>query len=191
MFVDADEVGNIENALAIVVNGNTAPKAISSGQYLFIKNHSTLATGGYHATANIANGGNVTSSNTTPDTDGISNGIKQQIDDCASYDVLQSASIDSTTETTVSIISGKKFSDYRYLWLLVDDNVGAKRASFFIPRPVFAVSTTNAWQLPFYYAGTLYTVVVKYVSDTQFSVRITSTISGATIYIKVYGICKY
>lgn len=78
MFVDADDVNNVENALAIVVNGDTAPKAITAGQYLFIKNHSTLATGGYHATANIASGGDVSGSNVAADADGISNAINSK-----------------------------------------------------------------------------------------------------------------
>lgn len=78
-FVDADEIGSVEEAIAIVVNGNTAPKAISIGQYLFIKNHSTLATGGYHATAAIASGGAVSSSNVSADPDGIANSINNQL----------------------------------------------------------------------------------------------------------------
>lgn len=79
VFVDADEVGNIEEAIAIVVDGDTAPKAITAGQYLFIKNHSTLAAGGYHATANIASGGAVSSNNVAADADGITNAINSKI----------------------------------------------------------------------------------------------------------------
>lgn len=63
-----------QDGFAIVVNGNNAPKAISAGQYLFIKNHSTLSAGGYHATANIANGAAITSSNVAADADGVVNG---------------------------------------------------------------------------------------------------------------------
>ena len=79
MFVDADDVNNVENALAIVIDGDTAPKAITAGQYLFIKNHSTLATGGYHATVNIASGGAVSGSNVSADADGIANSIYSRI----------------------------------------------------------------------------------------------------------------
>ena len=67
-------MANTQNGYAIVVDGNNAPKAITAGQYLFIKNHSTLSAGGYHATANIANGAAVTSSNVAADADGVVNG---------------------------------------------------------------------------------------------------------------------
>lgn len=67
-------MANTQNGYAIVVDGNNAPKAITAGQYLFIKNHSTLSTGGYHATANIANGAAITSSNVAADADGVVNG---------------------------------------------------------------------------------------------------------------------
>lgn len=72
--------GMLEKGIAIVVDGDTAPLAISSGDYLFIKNHSSLATGGYHATANIANGAAVNSSNTAADSKGVTNAIKANID---------------------------------------------------------------------------------------------------------------
>jgi len=74
-----DELGNAEDAFAIVVNGDNAPQAISSGQYLFIKNHSTLANGGYHATAAISSGAAITSSNVAADADGIANSLYSKI----------------------------------------------------------------------------------------------------------------
>ena len=67
-------MANTQAGYAIVVDGNNAPKAITAGQYLFIKNHSTLSAGGYHATANIANGAAITSSNVAADADGVVNG---------------------------------------------------------------------------------------------------------------------
>lgn len=66
------ELPSLESGLAIVVDGDKAPRAISKGQYLFIKNHSTLATGGYHATAAISSGANVAGS-VAVDEDGICN----------------------------------------------------------------------------------------------------------------------
>lgn len=70
----AADLRELSEGMAIVIDGDTAPKAIASGQYLFIKNHSTLATGGYHATAAIASGADITSSNVAADADGIVNG---------------------------------------------------------------------------------------------------------------------
>ena len=72
-------IDDLEEGLAIVVNGNTAPKNIAAGQYLFIKNHSTLATGGYHATAAISSGGTISSSNVAADADGIANSLNSKI----------------------------------------------------------------------------------------------------------------
>lgn len=74
-----EEAGMVDDGIAIVIDGNTAPRAISSGQYLLIKNHSTLATGGYHATANIANGESVTSSKVAADSDGIANALNSNL----------------------------------------------------------------------------------------------------------------
>lgn len=76
--LDSD-INDVAEGLVILVDGNTAPRAISSGQYLFIKNHSTLATGGYHATAAIASGASVSSSNTAADTDGIVNALNSKV----------------------------------------------------------------------------------------------------------------
>ena len=72
-------IDDLEGGLAIVCNGNTAPKNISAGQYLFIKNHSTLPTGGYHATAAISSGGTISSSNVATDADGISNALNSNL----------------------------------------------------------------------------------------------------------------
>lgn len=77
----AADLRELSEGMAIVIDGDTAPKAIASGQYLFIKNHSTLATGGYHATAAIASGADITSSNVAPDADGIVNGAVSSLSD--------------------------------------------------------------------------------------------------------------
>lgn len=53
------ELADAEAAMAIVVDGDTAPKNITSGQYMFVKNHSTLATGLYHATEAISSGASI------------------------------------------------------------------------------------------------------------------------------------
>ena len=82
-FADAADteqaLTDVSSGMAIVVDGDTAPRAIASGAYLFIKNHSTLASGGYHATAAIASGGTVSSSNVAADSDGIANSLNEQM----------------------------------------------------------------------------------------------------------------
>lgn len=104
-----EEAGMVDDGIAIVIDGNTAPRAISSGQYLLIKNHSTLATGGYHATANIANGESVTSSNVAVDSDGIANALNSNLtatnDRTLTKRYYQAVTI-NTTNTTWSWSTG-------------------------------------------------------------------------------------
>ena len=73
------DINDVAEGLAILVDGDTAPRAITSGQYLFIKNHTTLATGGYHASSAIASGATISSSNVTVDADGIANSLNSSV----------------------------------------------------------------------------------------------------------------
>ena len=68
----------LEDGLAIVSNGNTHP-AITSGQFVYIRNHSTLTEGLYRATANISANGALTSSNVAADPNGGLNALNEQI----------------------------------------------------------------------------------------------------------------
>ena len=68
----------LEDGLAIVSNGNTHP-AITSGQFVYIRNHSTLTEGLYRATSNIAANGSLTSSNVVADSNGGLNTLYEQI----------------------------------------------------------------------------------------------------------------
>ena len=113
-----ESAGMLEKGIAIVVNGDTAPQAISSGDYLFIKNHSTLATGGYHATANIANGAAVTSSNTASDDKGVANTIKGDIDALNSK-IDNKPTIKRLGELTGNATSKLSFSGTVYFLLIL------------------------------------------------------------------------
>lgn len=55
-------IAGTDNSIAIVADNNTHA-AITSGQYVFVRNHGTLAEGLYRATANIAQNGTLSSSN--------------------------------------------------------------------------------------------------------------------------------
>lgn len=74
-----DKENQVAEGFAVLIDGDTAPRAIASGQYLFIKNHSALATGGYHATEAISSGSSITSSNVTADADGIVNALDEKV----------------------------------------------------------------------------------------------------------------
>lgn len=110
------ELNGIESATVIVVDGNTAPKNISSGQYLFIKNHATLATGGYHATAAISSGASVTSNNVTADSNGVVNAILSKVngvinDSATASDTTWSSNkINNSLAGKVNTESGKGLS---------------------------------------------------------------------------------
>lgn len=58
------------SAIAIIADGNTHI-AVSTGEYLYIKNHNSLSEGLYIATASIAQNGTLSSSNVTAITRGI------------------------------------------------------------------------------------------------------------------------
>lgn len=102
-------IDDLEEGLAIVVNGNTAPKNIAAGQYLFIKNHSTLATGGYHATAAISSGGTISSSNVAADADGIANSLNSKLSIVTKTHTFSNVGAGAGTWETVqlSVPSGK------------------------------------------------------------------------------------
>lgn len=113
----------LDNGIAIVVNGDNAPTNITSGQYLFIKNNSTLATGGYHATANISNGAAVTSSNVAADSAGIANALNGNLNTKAKasiHDILPasgSVTINLESGTPKCMIAISRASDATYAGL--------------------------------------------------------------------------
>jgi len=64
--------------LAIVANGNTHA-AIASGQFVYVRNHSTLAEGLYKATAAIGTNAALSTSNLAADTSGGLNDLQGQV----------------------------------------------------------------------------------------------------------------
>lgn len=66
------------DAIAIVAYGNTHP-AISSGQFVYVKNHSSLTDGLYRAKAAIATNGALSTSNLTADGSGGLNALNADI----------------------------------------------------------------------------------------------------------------
>ena len=78
MYSNEQGVNDLQNGLAIVANGNTHV-AITAGQYVFVKNHGTLANGLYVATSNIAANATLSSSNLTLETSGGLNALNSNI----------------------------------------------------------------------------------------------------------------
>lgn len=71
-------VGGVQDALAIVCNGNTHG-AITSGQYVYVRAHDTLQEGLYTANSNIAANATLSSSNLTANSSGGLNALNEQI----------------------------------------------------------------------------------------------------------------
>lgn len=72
------DIEKIHHSIAIIADGNTHT-AIQAGQAVFVKNHSTLATGLYWANSAIGTDVALTSSNLTADTSGGFNHIQDEI----------------------------------------------------------------------------------------------------------------
>lgn len=97
------QVAAVDSGLAIVSNGNTHV-AITSGQYVYIRNHSSLSEGLYKATAAIAANVALTTSNVTKLTTGSANDLKNSIDSLNSQIASQSSVGSFSNETQLNTI---------------------------------------------------------------------------------------
>lgn len=72
------EINSLADGLAIIANGNVHA-AISSGQFVYVRGHGTLANGLYVANQNISANATLTSSNLDADTSGGLNALNANI----------------------------------------------------------------------------------------------------------------
>ena len=72
------EINALGDALAIIANGNTHA-AITSGQFVYVRKHGTLADGLYVASSNISANATLSGSNLTADPSGGLNAINARI----------------------------------------------------------------------------------------------------------------
>lgn len=102
----SDSLSQTQDGLAIVANGNTHA-AISSGQFVYVKNHDTLAEGLYKATSAIEANGALSTSNLTPDGAGGLNDLQSQLTTLSSNLVNINTNITSLqANTEVFYITG-------------------------------------------------------------------------------------
>ena len=85
------QVSAIENGIAIVSVGN-AHAAISSGQFVYVRNHGTLPEGLYTANSAIAANATLSASNVTSTSAGGLNALSDQI---ATFNTVQQATLNS------------------------------------------------------------------------------------------------
>lgn len=74
----AASISGAQSGIAIMTNNNTH-SAITSGQFVYVRNHGTLSEGLYQATANIAQNGTLSSSNLTAVSGGGLNALNSAI----------------------------------------------------------------------------------------------------------------
>lgn len=80
------ELNSLGDGLAIIANGNTHA-AITSGQFVYVRGHGTLADGLYVATSNISANATLSGSNLTADTAGGLNTVYSSLNSNASLDI--------------------------------------------------------------------------------------------------------
>lgn len=99
-------IANVQDGLAIVANGNTHA-AIASGQFVYVKNHGSLAEGLYRATAAIGTNATLSTSNLTADSAGGLNALKADVDSLNSKIAQKTGSLTSfggyTTTSNLNI----------------------------------------------------------------------------------------
>ena len=91
-------MASVQDGIAIVADGDTHA-AIASGQFVYVKNHSTLAEGLYRATAAIATDAALSTSNLAVDASGGMNALKSDID------TLNSKIISEAKTGTMAVVS--------------------------------------------------------------------------------------
>ena len=83
-----DEINSLASGLAIISNGDVHA-AITAGQYVYVRGHSTLDDGLYIASSNISANGALSSSNLDADTSGGLNSLNNKIENTVSATVKQ------------------------------------------------------------------------------------------------------
>ena len=92
----------LRDGLGILADGNTHA-AVTSGQFVYVKNHQTLPEGLYQATTNIAANGTLSTSNLTADPKGGLNTLSEQIGTLNSKtNALQSGKLNCIKKSTSS-----------------------------------------------------------------------------------------
>lgn len=101
-------VGGVQDALAIVCNGNTHG-AITSGQYVYVRAHDTLQEGLYTANSNIAANATLSSSNLTANSSGGLNALNEQIGTLSSK-ITKTGKIYRVMIGASEVVSGSYFT---------------------------------------------------------------------------------
>ena len=106
------EINSLADGLAIIANGNVHA-AISSGQFVYVRGHGTLANGLYVANKNISANATLTSSDLDADSSGGLNTLSAKLPNVPQIGkVIYSGSISSSQTTSVSIPDLSKYNAF-------------------------------------------------------------------------------
>ena len=116
-------INAIEDGLAIIATGNVHP-AITNGQFVYVKGHSSLVEGLYRATAAIGTNATLSTSNLTADGSGGLNALKGEVDSlnsnlvnmgnlfgCVQYNANTDRSVESNRTAAMDYLLTNYFSN--------------------------------------------------------------------------------
>ena len=95
----------LRDGLGILADGNTHA-AITSGQFVYVKNHQTLPQGLYQATTNIAANGTLSTSNLAADPKGGLNTLSEQIATLSPVHQILNSTLDFAKSGKVVTVNG-------------------------------------------------------------------------------------
>ena len=130
----------IQDALAIVANGNTHA-AITSGQFVYVRNHSTLTEGLYVASSNIAANATLSSSNLAADSKGGLNSLSEQM---ASKSITQIVNTDIAIsgDTAWHYVDNVSFQNGYKRYMIRCSNHGALVSSIMVSQTDLSLLTS-------------------------------------------------
>ena len=159
------EAGNLAAGMAILSNNNTHA-AIASGQYVYVRGHSTLAEGLYRATAAIAANGTLSTSNLTAVSGGGLNALKSSVDtlntNLTSYQYISNRAL---TALVTSIDNGDDLNTFTTPGMYYSNNKTVSNAPY---------ATTYFHLMVFGFNGTV--------------IQIWCNLAGAMVYVRgIFG----
>ena len=98
------EINSLADGMAIISNNNTHA-AITAGQFVYVRNHGSLANGLYVATTNIAANATLSGSNLTSDSNGGLNSVYASLNSKIQYFTTSLVYLDQLTWTQASSAS--------------------------------------------------------------------------------------
>ena len=182
------EINSLADGLAIIANGNVHA-AISSGQFVYVRGHGTLANGLYVANKNISANATLTSSDLDADSSGGLNTLSSKI----TWKKIAEETTTANTQydQTITVQNMSNFSEI--LFTLQRNSNGRTFASTLVPAGQFNGGATYAFGTYSLRADTIgnsamvriINAVAIYVDDTHIELALDA--NDEAIKMRVYG----